>query len=127
MKDGLKGKYVPPSFSDCLMDKWHQYNQGNKSAKKYVAKFDEFLIRCSTFSKEGQAQILSRFRVGLREDLRTELLVKGVTELEKAYTIVQDLDSLRFNYNARNFDSKSNVTRVSSSSQFNKSSTQSSS
>ena len=33
MKDELKGKYVPPSFSDRLMDKWHQYNQGNKSAR----------------------------------------------------------------------------------------------
>ena len=55
MKDELKGKYVPPSFSDRFMDKWHQYNQGNKSAKEYVVKFDEFLIRCSTFSKKGQA------------------------------------------------------------------------
>jgi len=54
------------------------------------------------------------------------LLVRGVTELEKANTIVQDLDSLRSNYNARSFDSKSSVTRASSSSQFNKSSTQSS-
>jgi len=44
MKDELKGKHVPPSFSDRLMDKWHQYNQGNKSAKEYVANFDEFFI-----------------------------------------------------------------------------------
>jgi len=55
MKDELKGKYVPSSFSNRLMDKWHQYTQGNKSAKEYVAKFNEFLIRCSTFSKGGQA------------------------------------------------------------------------
>jgi len=48
--DELKGKYVPLSFSDRLMDKWHQYNQGNKSVKEYVVKFDEFLIRCNTFS-----------------------------------------------------------------------------
>ena len=80
MTDELKGKYVPPSFSDRLMDKWHQYNQGNKLAKEYVAKFDEFLIRCNTCSKEGQAQIFSRFKAGLREDLRTELLVRGVIE-----------------------------------------------
>jgi len=52
MKDELKDKYVSPLFSDRLMDKWHQYTQGNKSVKEYVAKFDEFLIRCSTFSKE---------------------------------------------------------------------------
>ena len=58
--------------------------------------------------------------------MRTELLVRGVTELEKAYDIVQDLDSLRSNYNTRSFNSKSSVTRASSSSQFNKSSAQSS-
>ena len=69
MKEKLKGKYVPPSFSDRLMDKWHQYTQGNKLEKEYVAKFDEFLIRYSTFSKEGQAQILSRFRVRLKRKL----------------------------------------------------------
>ena len=52
MKNELKGKYVPPSFSDRFMDKWHQYNQGNKSAKEYVTKFNEFLIRCSTIRKD---------------------------------------------------------------------------
>jgi len=32
MKDELKGKYVPLSFDDRLMDKWHKYTQVNKSA-----------------------------------------------------------------------------------------------
>ena len=76
------------------MDKWHQYTQCNKSIKEYVAKFDEFLIRCSTTNKKRQTQILSRFRVGLRENLRADLLARGVTQLEKAYALVQDLDSL---------------------------------
>jgi len=61
------------------MDNWHQYTQGNKSAKEYVEKFDEFLIRCSTLHKEGETQILSRFKVGLRDDLRTELLEDSVS------------------------------------------------
>jgi len=55
------------------------------------------------------------------------LLVVRVIELEKVYTIVQDLGSLRSNYNTRIFDSKSSAFRTSSSSQFNKPSTQSSS
>jgi len=50
IKYKLKGMYVLPSFSDCLMDKWCEYTQGNKSEKEYVATFDEVLIRCSTFS-----------------------------------------------------------------------------
>jgi len=116
MKDEMKGKIVQPSFGDHLMDKWHQYIQGNKSAKEYVVKLNESLIRCSTFSKERQAQIISKFRAILREDLQTKLLVRGVTELEKACIIVQDLDSLRSNYNTRSFDSKWSVIRTFSSS-----------
>ena len=69
MKDELREKYVPPSFSTCLMDEWHQYTQGNKSTKEYVTKFDKFLIRCNTPNNEGHAQIFSRFRAELRDDL----------------------------------------------------------
>jgi len=124
MKDELREKYMPTLFSVCLMDEWHQYTQGNKSAKEYVTKFDEFLIRCNTLNTEGQAQIFSTFRDTLRGDLRTELLVRSVTELKAAYVLVQDLDSLRSNYNTKSFDSKSSAFRTSSSSQFNKPSTQ---
>ena len=62
MKEELETKYVPPSFSTRFMDNWYQHTQGSKSAKEYVKKFDEFLIRCSTLHKEGKTQILSRFR-----------------------------------------------------------------
>ena len=74
------------------MDNWHQHTQGNKSAKEYIEKFKEFLIRCSTLQKKGEAQILSKFKAGLRDDLRTELLARGVNKLEAAYALVQDLD-----------------------------------
>ena len=70
------------------MDNWHQYTQGNKSAKEYVKKFDEFLIKCITFHKEGEAQILSIFRADLKDDLWIELLAKWVNKLEAAYALV---------------------------------------
>ena len=114
MNEELKAKYVPPSFSSRLIDNWCQYTQGNKSVKKYVEKFYKLVIRCSTLHKKREVHILSRFRAGLRDDLRTELLVRRVNELKVTYTIVQDLDSLRYNYNTKNFDSKSNVSRTSS-------------
>ena len=88
MKEELETKYVSPSFSARLMNNWFQHTQDNKSVKEYIEKFDEFLFRCSTFHKEGEAQILSRFRVGLRDDLRTELLVRTVNELETVYALV---------------------------------------
>ena len=58
----------------------------------------------SILGTESEAQFLSRFWVGLREDLRTKLLAHGVTELEKAYTLVQDLDAVRSNHAFRSQD-----------------------
>jgi len=85
---------VPPSFSARLMNNWHQHTQGYKSAKEYVEKFDEFLIRCSTFHRKDEAQKFARFRVDVRDDRRTERLARGVNKLEAAYALVQDLRSL---------------------------------
>ena len=58
MKDELKDKYV--YYYARLLDKWHQFSQGNKLGKKYIVEFDEFLIRCSVLGAEGEAQILFR-------------------------------------------------------------------
>jgi len=55
MKDELKGKYVPPFYYACLLNKRHQFSHDNKSTKEYVAKFDEFLIRCSVIGTESEA------------------------------------------------------------------------
>ena len=117
MKEELETKYVPPSFSARLVDNWHQHTQGNKFAKEYIEKFDEFLIRCSTLHKEGEAQILSRFRASLRDDLRTELLVRGVNELEAAYALVQDLDSARTSHTSKSYNYMTPVSRLSPPSQ----------
>ena len=74
--------------------------------------------------KEGEAQILYKFRAGLRDDLRAELLARGVTELEAAYVLVQDLDSARTSYASKSYDYRTSVPRPSPSSQPHRSSTQ---
>ena len=79
MKEELETQYVSPSFSARLMDNWHQHTQGNKFAKEYVEKFDEFYIRCSTLHIEDEAQILSRFRVSLMDDLQTNCYLEEST------------------------------------------------
>jgi len=73
IKTQLKQKYLPPYYYLRLLDKSNQFSQGSKSAKEYVAKFDEFLILCSALETKALMQVLSRFRAGLREDLRSEL------------------------------------------------------
>jgi len=44
---------------------------------------------------ETLMQVLSRFRNGFREDLKSEFLARNVDTLEKAYALVQDLDEAR--------------------------------
>ena len=83
MKTQLKQKYLPHSYYPRLLDKWNQFYQGSKSAKEYVAKFDEFLIRCSMLEIETPMQVLSRFRTRLREDLRSELFARNVDTWRK--------------------------------------------
>ena len=46
--------------------------QGDKSANKYVAQFDEYKIRCAV--KEDEVMTLSRCRKGLNDDLRREVV-----------------------------------------------------
>ena len=43
---------------------------------------------------ETPMQVLSKFRAGLREDLRSELFARNVDTLEKVYALVQDLDEV---------------------------------
>jgi len=90
-----------------------KHAQGNKSANEYVENFDEFLIRCSTLHREGKVQILSRFKAGLRDDLRTELLGRGVNELEAVYALVQDLDYARPTHTSKSHDYRASMSRPS--------------
>ena len=73
--------------------------------------------------KEGEAQILYKFRAGLRDDLRAELLDRGVNELEAVYALVQDLDPARTSYISKSYNYRTSVPRPSPS-QPNRSSTQ---
>jgi len=60
--------------------------QGGKSANEYVAQFDEYRTRCAV--REDEVVTLRRFRKGLNDDLRREVVLRGVSTLEKAYTLV---------------------------------------
>ena len=62
MKENIVLKYVPPSSSQQLLDKWNRLTQENKSTTDYIAKFDEYLNRCGAIKFESYEQTLSRFR-----------------------------------------------------------------
>ena len=57
---------------------------------------------------ETLMQVLSRFRTGFREDLKSELFARNVDTLEKAYALVQDLDEVK---SSKTQDYKASVPR----------------
>ena len=68
---------------------------------EYIAKFDEYMSRCNVM--EDEILTLSRFRSGLREDLRKELILREIYTIQDAFEMVQNYDSL--NTQPRRFDS----------------------
>jgi len=56
------------------------------------------LNRGGAIELESPEQTLYRFRSGLRDDYRRELIARGITTLEQAYQQVTDLDESRGSY-----------------------------
>jgi len=63
MKEKLRQKYIPPSFSQQLWDKWNMLTQGNMSATDYIIKFDVYLNRCSAIELKSPEQCLGSGQV----------------------------------------------------------------
>ena len=90
MKLRLREKYLPMSYHQRLLDQWKRLTQGNKSVAEYIAKFDEFVMRCNV--DESELVTLSRFRARLREEIQKELFMREVHDLEIAYQIARDAE-----------------------------------
>ena len=90
MKRRLRDKYLPVSYNQRLIDQWQKLTQGNKSIAEYIAKFDEYVMRCDV--EESESVTLSRFRAGLREELQKELFMREVFDLEQAYQVARDAE-----------------------------------
>ena len=90
MKCRLRDKYLPMSYNQRLLDQWQKLTQGNKSVAEYIAKFDEYVMRCDV--EESESVTLSRFRAGLREELQKELFMREVFDLEQAYQVARDVE-----------------------------------
>ncbi|XP_022841848.1 uncharacterized protein LOC111365525 [Olea europaea var. sylvestris] len=90
MKRRFEEKYLPQSYRGNLLDQWNALTQGSRPVTEYVAQFDEFRMRCQVV--EDEVMTLSRFRQGLRDDLRRELVLKGVTTLDHTYSFVRNYE-----------------------------------
>ncbi|GFY91156.1 hypothetical protein Acr_07g0013520 [Actinidia rufa] len=104
MKEILREKYLPQSYQGDMLDKWNNLRQGSKPATEYVAQFEEYLMRCDI--REDERMTLSRFRQGLNDDLRKELVLREVDTLDQAYTFVQNYEMVSKPSFGRRFESR---------------------
>ncbi|XP_022880942.1 uncharacterized protein LOC111398247 [Olea europaea var. sylvestris] len=114
MKRRPQEKYLPQSYRDNLLDQWNVLTQGSRPVTEYVAQFDEFRMKCQVI--EDEVMTLSRFRQGLRDELRREVVLRGVATLDHAYSFVRDYELVtRTSYRNRS-DSRTATCSASTSS-----------
>ncbi|GFS42606.1 hypothetical protein Acr_00g0080840 [Actinidia rufa] len=107
MKEILREKYLPQSYQGDMLDKWNNLRQGSKPATEYVAQFEEYLMRCDI--REDERMTLSRFRQGLNDDLRKELVLREVDTLDQGYTFVQNYEMVSKPSFGRRFESRNTL------------------
>jgi hypothetical protein len=88
MKQNLQEKYLPQSYRNKLLDQWNNLKQENKSINEYITQFNDYMMRCAI--RENEVITLRRFRKGLNDDLRKEVVFQGVSTLDQACTLVQN-------------------------------------
>ena len=83
--------------------------KGNQPVSEYIKKFDQFIIRCG--ENESNAIVLSRFRLGLKNELRHELIERDISTLEQAIQVVQELDQFQASSFPKRTDYRDNPNR----------------
>ncbi|PKA54954.1 hypothetical protein AXF42_Ash000790 [Apostasia shenzhenica] len=106
----MREKYVPITYHDQLLDQWQRLTQGTRSMIEYIAKFDEFMMRCG--ETESPTTTLSRFRAGLREDIQRELYLHRVATLEEAYQMAHDYERFQKPFVPQRTDTREGYTSV---------------
>ena len=90
MKAKVREKYMPTNYYDKLCDQVINLRQNNMSIAEYMQKFDELKTRSQMV--EESRQTLARFKVGLRPEIKLELLRQPLYSLEHAFQVALDME-----------------------------------
>uniref|UniRef100_A0A2N9IMT1 Reverse transcriptase zinc-binding domain-containing protein n=1 Tax=Fagus sylvatica TaxID=28930 RepID=A0A2N9IMT1_FAGSY len=90
MKQALSRNYLPTTYKSTLLEKWDNLRQGPRSVIDYIEQFQEYKRRCQIVEEE--VVTLGRLKKGLNDDLRRELIIKGVTSLDQAYELSKNCE-----------------------------------
>jgi hypothetical protein len=96
MKLKLEEKYLPVDYEEVLFEELLLLRQGHLSVEEFTNKFHELSIRSRISGTDRQT--IARYKTGLREDIKKELLMVRLVSVEEAYQL-----ALRVEQQLRNF------------------------
>jgi hypothetical protein len=83
MKPKIQEKYLPLDYEDSIFFKLIALRQGTTTMGEYTHHFHELTIRSRIIETERQS--LTRYKAGLRDDIRKELILVKLTSVDEAY------------------------------------------
>ena len=90
MKQHLSRNYLPPTYRSAFLEKWNNLRQGHRSVTDYLEQVQEYKRRCQIVEEE--VVTLDRFKRGLNDNLRRELIIRGVTSLDQACKLARNCE-----------------------------------
>ncbi|KAK0580629.1 hypothetical protein LWI29_004311 [Acer saccharum] len=91
MKERLESKYLPINYEQLIYEDMLQWNQNNKATvDQYIEWFHELTVRSK--ANETESQILARYLKGLKPDIRKDMLIARLYNVEEAYQLALQLE-----------------------------------
>jgi hypothetical protein len=82
---------LPIDYKESLFEQLLALRQGGSSIGDYTHRFHELSIRSQV--SETERQTIDRYKAGLREDIRRELLTMRLVSIEEAYQIAVRIEN----------------------------------
>lgn len=90
MRGILRNKYVPPYYMSDLLSQFQNLRQNTSTVHEYISTSEELLLRCQV--DEEQPVLVTTFVNGLRADIRREVQVHNLFDLDSAYQKALDYE-----------------------------------
>ncbi|XP_042984718.1 uncharacterized protein LOC122313623 [Carya illinoinensis] len=99
MKERLKEKYLPINYEQIMFEEMLQLRQGTLTVDQYTNRFHELTVRIKVV--ENEQQTLAHYRMGLRNELRKEMLIARLLRVDKAYQLALRVEKQLGFFNGR--------------------------
>ncbi|KAF5448338.1 hypothetical protein F2P56_028883 [Juglans regia] len=103
MKERLKEKYLPIDYEQVMFEEMLQLRQETLTVNQYTDRFHELTIRSKVV--ENEQQTLARYLTGLCNDLRKEMLIARLLNVDEAYQLALRVEKQLGFFNGRRMSS----------------------